>query len=92
VLPPFIPNDSPVVCLQLAYFKVLGSIGAVAAGILNGLRAVGVFIASGMFFCNLQETQCLTIGRYTCSAAFCGFFPSSDSRGVWLAGCCAVVS
>jgi hypothetical protein len=51
------------VATQVAYFRVMGSIGAVTAGVLNGLRAVLGFLSSAYLFCGVQESQCLSISR-----------------------------
>ena len=48
---------------QIAFFRILGTVGAVATGIMSGLRAVSVFFVSAMMFCAYQESQCLNITR-----------------------------
>jgi uncharacterized membrane protein YhaH (DUF805 family) len=43
-----------------AFFAMLGSVGSVSAGILQGARAVLVFIASHVMYCGTDSAQCLT--------------------------------
>lgn len=52
---------------NMAYFHLLRHTGAVSTGVLTALRAVGVFFASGFFFCEIHTAQCLT--AYKCAAA-----------------------
>jgi drug/metabolite transporter (DMT)-like permease len=47
----------------LTYFLLLGSSGAVTTGIMQSLRAVGVFVISSMLYCRLQESQCFDTKR-----------------------------
>ena len=47
----------------VAYFKLLGSVGAVTTGILNALRAVCVFAVSAVLYCHNQSSQCFTSSR-----------------------------
>eukprot|EP00033_Pygsuia_biforma_P003032 GCRY01003334.1.p1 GENE.GCRY01003334.1~~GCRY01003334.1.p1 ORF type:complete len:352 (-),score=42.37 GCRY01003334.1:245-1300(-) len=41
------------------YFS-LGQIGAIATGVIKGATAVSVFIASAVFFCSREDSQCFT--------------------------------
>eukprot|EP00163_Fabomonas_tropica_P032510 TRINITY_DN8200_c0_g1_i3.p1 TRINITY_DN8200_c0_g1~~TRINITY_DN8200_c0_g1_i3.p1 ORF type:complete len:402 (+),score=76.77 TRINITY_DN8200_c0_g1_i3:260-1465(+) len=50
--------------LSLAYFNVLQCYGAVQAGVLQGLRSVGVFFLSWAMFCRYQEAQCMTVMKF----------------------------
>lgn len=45
------------------YFELLGSTGAVATGVIQALRAVGVFLLSHFLFCERDEAQCFTMGK-----------------------------
>jgi drug/metabolite transporter (DMT)-like permease len=50
-----------------AFFCMLGSLGAVVAGIMKGLQAVAVFILSATIYCSIEETQCVVFfvdGKY----------------------------
>ena len=47
-----------------SYFKLLHNSGAVSTGINQALRAVGVFVISGIFFCELQESQCFNSFKF----------------------------
>eukprot|EP00753_Platysulcus_tardus_P016943 PLAT6141.1.p1 GENE.PLAT6141.1~~PLAT6141.1.p1 ORF type:complete len:450 (+),score=119.26 PLAT6141.1:26-1375(+) len=56
-----------VVLSQLAhnvtYYMLLGSVGAVATGLLQAARAIGVFALSSALFCSAQASQCYTWQR-----------------------------
>ncbi|KAI8615476.1 hypothetical protein BC830DRAFT_1168571 [Chytriomyces sp. MP71] len=43
---------------SVAYFELVESTGGVATGVLQGLRAVGVFGLSHSWFCGIDENQC----------------------------------
>lgn len=45
------------------YFMMLGSLGAVATGVMQSLRAVLVFAFSSIVFCSRQESQCFDTRR-----------------------------
>lgn len=45
---------------SISYFELLKSTGAVATGIIQGLRAVGVFILSHFLYCDRDAGQCYT--------------------------------
>lgn len=47
-----------------AYFILLKNSGAVSTGINQALRAVGVFVISGICFCDLQESQCFNSFKF----------------------------
>ena len=47
-----------------AYFILLKKSGAVSTGINQALRAVGVFVISGICFCDLQESQCFNSFKF----------------------------
>jgi hypothetical protein len=49
--------------VQVLYFRVLSVVGAVATGILGGLRSAILFFTSGALFCAYQSSQCLTMYR-----------------------------
>ena len=71
---------------SITYFQLLGSAGAVATGIMQAARAVGVFIVSAALFCNagpitpanahltpmLHESQCFTLARGISALLVCG--------------------
>lgn len=44
----------------ITYFHLLGSVGAVTTGILQAIRAVGVFGLSSLVFCASDLNQCFT--------------------------------
>ena len=48
---------------SITYYQLMYSLGAIAAGIMQSARAVGVFIIAGFIFCSYQESQCFTISR-----------------------------
>ena len=48
---------------SLSYFVLLKCAGAISAGVLNCLRAVCVFAASHVLFCDGHEMQCFTAKR-----------------------------
>ncbi|KAJ3416900.1 hypothetical protein HDV05_007958 [Chytridiales sp. JEL 0842] len=45
---------------SISYFQLVESTGAVATGVLQALRAVGVFGISHMWFCEMDGGQCYT--------------------------------
>jgi len=47
-----------------SYFQLLKNSGAVSTGINQALRAVGVFVISGICFCDLQESQCFNSFKF----------------------------
>jgi hypothetical protein len=72
---------------SITYFLLLGSAGAVATGIMQAARAVGVFFVSAVLFCNtgpmanmaisymapmLHESQCFTVARGVSAVLVCG--------------------
>ena len=46
------------------YFMLLHASGAVSTGINQAVRAVGVFVISGICFCELQEAQCFNSFKF----------------------------
>lgn len=48
---------------SLTYFQVISGSGAVAAGILQALRAVAIFSLSAHLFCHVQRAQCFTYAK-----------------------------
>lgn len=52
-----------------AYFKIIGSSGAVTTGVLQALRAIAVFVLSSILFCSTDSNQCMNMYK-TISAAF----------------------
>ena len=50
-------------CHGLLWLYVVSHGGAVAAAMVNGLRAAGVFLLAAALFCEQQESQCLTLPR-----------------------------
>ena len=47
----------------MTYFIMLDKMGAVTTGVLQSLRAVSVFAASAVLFCEQQESQCYNTHR-----------------------------
>lgn len=45
------------------FFNLLGSVGAVVVGVVQGMRAVGVFASAALLFCARQESQCFTVPK-----------------------------
>ena len=43
---------------NIAYFRLLKSVGAVATGVLQALRAISVFGTSALLFCSFDPSQC----------------------------------
>lgn len=48
---------------SITYYQLMYSLGAIAAGIMQSARAIGVFIIAGIFFCSYQESQCFSYSR-----------------------------
>lgn len=48
---------------SVAYFALVGTLGAVMTGLLQSLRAVAVFLLSAALFCSRQHSQCYTAER-----------------------------
>ena len=46
-----------------AFYAIIGEVGAVTFGLLQAVRAVGVFIGSAILFCPIQDFQCLTFPK-----------------------------
>jgi hypothetical protein len=46
---------------NMLYFVLLETVGALVAGVLQGLRAVLVFIISSILFCKHQQSQCFNL-------------------------------
>mmetsp|Transcript_11722 Transcript_11722/g.19093 ORF Transcript_11722/g.19093 Transcript_11722/m.19093 type:complete len:344 (-) Transcript_11722:743-1774(-) len=44
----------------LAFFSMLGQLGAVSTGILKSVLAVSVFSFAAIFYCSIDASQCLT--------------------------------
>jgi hypothetical protein len=66
---------------SITYFQIMGRAGAVATGIMQAARAVGVFFVSAVFFClppggtpggMLSANQCFTQARGVCAVLVCG--------------------
>jgi predicted membrane protein len=45
---------------SLFYYKLVVSAGGVVVGVVQGMRAVGVFVVAALLFCARQESQCFT--------------------------------
>ncbi|KAJ3192498.1 hypothetical protein HK101_006388 [Irineochytrium annulatum] len=45
---------------SVSYFELVGSTGGVATGVIQALRAVGVFGLSHLWYCGRDEAQCYT--------------------------------
>lgn len=54
---------------NMMYLRLVQSLGAVAVGIVQSMRAVGVFFLASYFFCSQQESQCLNPARLASCAA-----------------------
>jgi uncharacterized membrane protein len=66
------PAPSPVVCLlyashallvgvhTLAFWKTVRSLGTVAAAVSKGAQQAGTYLLAHIFFCHLDEYECLT--------------------------------
>jgi len=52
-----------------SFFTLLQDIGAMSSALIKGVQTVIVIILSAMFFCGIEETQCLNTHK-TCSAFF----------------------
>ena len=52
-----------------SFFTLLQDIGAMSSALTKGVQTVIVIILSAMFFCGIEETQCLNTHK-TCSAFF----------------------
>jgi len=48
---------------QYSYFNLLGSLGAVGAGVLLSIQAVLVFVISSLLFCSVQSSQCFNFAK-----------------------------
>jgi hypothetical protein len=48
---------------SVSYYVLLGTVGAVATGLLNALRALGVFILSHYMYCEVTAAQCLNVNK-----------------------------
>jgi len=48
---------------NFAFYAIIGQVGAVTFGLLQAVRAVGVFFFSAALFCSTQSIQCLTIPK-----------------------------
>lgn len=46
---------------SVTFFRLIGSVGSVATGILQSLRAVSVFGISAVLFCSEHENQCFNV-------------------------------
>jgi hypothetical protein len=65
---------------SITYYRIMGSTGAVAAGLMQAARAVGVFLASALLFCGGPvdaETGelpkgCFTLARLVATVLVCG--------------------
>jgi NhaP-type Na+/H+ or K+/H+ antiporter len=44
----------------VAFFQLMGKLGAVATGILQAARSIVVFLMSDVLFCETHEEQCFT--------------------------------
>ncbi len=45
----------------LFYYKLVVSAGGVVVGVVQGMRAVGVFVVAALLFCSRQESQCFSM-------------------------------
>ena len=52
-----------------AFFTLLQNIGAISSALIKGVQTVIVIIISAIFFCGVEETQCLTFNKI-CSTSF----------------------
>eukprot|EP00960_Hanusia_phi_P065309 766055-Hanusia_phi.AAC.16 len=57
---------------NMSFFHLICHTGAVSTGILTALRAIGVFIVSGVWFCEHNPAQCLTTNK-SIAACVVGF-------------------
>ncbi|KAJ3210882.1 hypothetical protein HDU83_002409 [Entophlyctis luteolus] len=48
---------------SVAYFQLVDTTGGVATGVLQGLRAVGVFVLSDLWFCSVDPGQCFSVAK-----------------------------
>lgn len=57
---------------NLSYFYLMRNSGAVATGVIAGLKAIGVFIVSGLLFCKLHTAQCMTTTKSVAAVIVAG--------------------
>jgi drug/metabolite transporter (DMT)-like permease len=45
------------------YYIMLGSVGSISTGLSQSIRAISVFLFSSLFFCEVNEAQCITLWK-----------------------------
>lgn len=48
---------------SVAYYRVIGGLGATSTGVMQGVTSVGVFGLSSFLFCEYQAHQCFTFAK-----------------------------
>ncbi|KAI8838739.1 hypothetical protein BJ741DRAFT_600479 [Chytriomyces cf. hyalinus JEL632] len=68
---------------SVAYFELVESTGGIATGVLQGLRAVGVFGLSHVWFCERDEGQCFTVWKGAATViVVCGVVTFAAAKGM----------